>query len=274
MLPSNRAQNPLSNGAQFPLLVRDTEMPSITFPINLASIGINYTIDSGHCDFNEIARQLIKCYASDLTLQSVYGQSDKSINGTYFGVPNLLGFNILQRIGKASLYGQIFKVLYNSPGASSHGQEYIAKFQRVDNNGFNTAANIVSEGITQYIISTTTKEKNHHDCKYAPELRGILHVDVYDAGIMVPYIVHIQEVVNGETLGDIIKTNINMSANVHPYFIMIARKLDRLWDLYQFNHGDFHAVNTMFQRVYDQYGRELLSPRLIDVGFSRMDVNG
>ena len=113
----------------------------------------------------------------------------------------------------------------------------------------------LKEGIINHIISASTNIDIHEDCQYAPTIHEMFLLR-YGHNTYGCYIV------------DEYTKSINTITITKPAIIQISRKLDRLWELYQFNHGDSHSGNFLFYNA----GPGSYSYVLTDFGFSELTL--
>ena len=233
-------------GAPAPILEKyDTQtLPGKNFPFNLNSIGINHTINN----FNDIT-QIHNTEIEHVRIHvNHFGGGGSIMDNSNVRVK----YNILNEISRGA-YGVVYRI--------SDPLDNTIYCCKVQNYGSGTAGiKILKEAIVQHIIYETSKNNDHYDCIYTPKVYKV-YMDIVGKKIII-----IQEYLqNARTLNDIIESNLaSRLANYNPYFIRITRKLQNLWRLYNFNHGDFHAGNILI--VND-------NPKLIDFGRSSVTIN-
>lgn len=222
------------------LETRNTQtMPGLEFPLDLTPIGIQKQI----FNFNElkttplaeIPKALIKTHS--IGANTITDASGKKL------------YEIGVKLGEPSAFGTLYKI------KDAEDREYCCKIQDISFE--NPLEKQLGEAVIQHILYETTKHKNHYDCPYAPQLIHIYRLSETK-------LILIQELVKGNTLDKIVSDNLTAKGGfLTNKLIRIARKLQNLWRLYEFNHGDFHFGNVMF------IGE---SPRLIDFGRSALAI--
>jgi hypothetical protein len=224
----------------------DTQtLPRIAFPINLNTIGINRTINSfndidiiRHTEIEQVILNIL--HFGGGTIRDHTNTRDRyTINAPPIG---------------SGAYGAVYRIT----GVTT-GQTFCCKVQTYGRGA--AGYKILKEAIIQHIIYETTKNNNHYDCIYTPKVYKVC-IDTTTKKIII-----IQELLqNARTLDDIVRNNLARGLGINdPYFIRIARKLQNLWRLYDFNHGDFHAGNILIANG---------NPKLIDFGRSSVTING
>jgi serine/threonine protein kinase len=232
------------NPPPIPLEIFDTQtIPGVTFPIDLNPININYTLNNFQDIYNINIGHLKKAHIQ-------YNRFIKP-----FQITSAVDGSVLYKINVClghGAYGKVYTIT-----DTTTGNEVCCKIQ--DPVGNNPINKIIKESVVQYILYQTTKNNDHYDCVYTPEIYKFFYDD------MNAQVIIIQELIKGGvTFANLISDNLAQNASFHtPVLIRIARKLQNLWRLYEFNHGDFHSANILIING---------NPRLIDFGRSAMRI--
>jgi hypothetical protein len=180
------------------------------------------------------------------------------LNITIEGIPYTDGILV-----GSGAYGFVYSFKLNG----SANRNICIKFQLLDDE--HKKDSFVKEGIINHIIYESTKYNTHTDCQYTPEFRKMFKIELPlygDTGYKIGnyyFGMYIVQLCNGDYNSLITDPGFSNS----NAFMQLARKLDRLWELYNFNHGDFHAKNSLF--IGSGANRQIL---LTDFGFSAITL--
>ena len=268
---------------------RDRPITEITLPLDLNPIGIKHilTLDS---DIDRLYQQNVISGIRNMENINIF----EGYNGLYIEIPrdpaqeyqpyltleNGVRYKLIRFIGSGA-YGFIYEC------SDDAGNSYIMKFQVLDSNYPGRLAylsptssivltNFIKEAIVHHVLYESTKDGG---CPYVPQLHYVSTVvtireDRYmDAIPTLVGIYVIQKCKHDLTseLEDITETTGNRHISdeyLRTPIIQLARKLDRLWEVYRFNHCDLHTGNIL---VDAPEGRDV-SYKLNDFGFSQLTI--
>jgi hypothetical protein len=235
----------------------DTPLPALT-EVNITSlIGTHFRFTNARGNIDQIVR-LLKRTTLRLPIVAWFPLLHTYIGSTFTFERNT--YTIVDRIGDPSVYGTLFKI-------KKGNQEYVLKLQP-DIPGAQSKEKNVIEGLIQHIVYESTKERNHFDCAYAPKMYGIFIMDIQSGNLNGVYTAYIQEKLTN-TVKFFVQGKALSEPEITVEFVKLARKLQNLWAMYEFNHCDFHGGNAM----YIEEGTTK-SWRIIDFGKSLMKFNG
>jgi serine/threonine protein kinase len=227
-------------------------LPGIQLPFSFSSIGIPFTWISGTTLVDSIFHQLEEIQQAFQLVRIPVG--DRIIpTGSVFHLGGI-SYTLFRRMGCDSSFGQVYSI------KDTQGTEYVCKLQPIRTR--HHQIQVLREYAIQHIVYETTKDPNtHEDCPYAPRIYKVARALIQGGW----YSVCIQEKLNGGTFSDILFTQNPSYESVVAIVVKVARKLQNLWRLYQFNHCDLHTDNVMIHNgnVY-----------LIDFGKSNLRVGG
>jgi len=237
---------------------RDTRLPEITsVEMNTIVGGVAPCIFTNSPADIPAVRGRIQTLGDRLTFgYDLTGKLDR-LDGTFSF--NGKTYTCGDKIGERSAFGNLFNI------TDTAGNEYILKMQ--GNND-----DMLREIIVQHILFESTKFKNHVDCPYVPQIFAVFIANVLERGNSVSNLCFIQQKLTNTLKYYIANNYPGDIRGIEPRkeaFIRIARKLNNLWEMYKFNHCDFHSGNQMY---IEQDGR--VSWRLIDFGQSLLEFNG
>jgi hypothetical protein len=243
----------------------DTQLQGIAFPIDLRPIGIDRQVQNAaqlNAINNIASLQLATFNSGNPVKKTLIGEYNivHNINPLLPTTITVNGqtYNIEARIGNPSAYGIVHRIRQG-------GTTYCIKFQRVapaDIDPDRRVTNYIKEASLQHILYEKTKYNNHYDCPYVPRVIRVFYFQDTVGGENNYWIGYIQELYgNVRTLSDLITDNVNYNGTRE--LILVARKLQNLWIMNQFNHGDLHGGNILCIRNGGGY-----SVRLIDFGKS------
>lgn len=238
----------------------DTPLPALTEVDITSLIGTPYIFRNIPGSIDAIAGQLKRItlrvpILSRIASLQTYRGSTFTFEGNRYRIVDILG--------DPSAYGTLFKI-------KNGNQEYVLKIQKAMPGMLTEQKNII-EGLIQHIVYESTKDRNHFDCAYAPKIYGIFKMDIYSGKLDGVYTAYIQEKLTN-TVGSFVAVNTSAASehSITTEFVKLARKLQNLWVMYQFNHCDFHSGNAMY---VEDISRNK-SWRIIDFGKSLMNFNG
>ena len=242
----------------------DTPLRGLTFPINLRPIGIDREL-TNFADIGAIGLGMLQGIQLNnfavVRVPDGYGGHNNRIQfrNAEAGGANI--GNFISAIGDVSTFGML---------ASITGGKCI-KLQKIGGHG-QSLQDYLREIIIQFIFYESTKYNNHYDCPYVPKVYGVYRFN-RPASWPAPaetWIAYVQEYYeHGRTINNRID-NARNTFDGTTELILTARKLQNLWSMYQFNHGDFHPGNIMC--INPPGGGT--SIRIIDFGKSIINING
>lgn len=263
---------PLTLGPYTPDVKRDNgNLVEIKLPYDLRPMGIPHILTQTNLLNNAFTNRLYKSITDipdrDCTFfaKQVHGgirlNNNQNVFDTSITIDGVI-YNGGEHVG-SGVSGFVYKF---KTGASAR-HTVCLKFQLLEtDDSINT---FIKEGIIHHILYESTKYNTHTDCQYVPEFKKISRIKMklqdlygyssrtYNFGI---YIVQLCE-------GDY--DSISNKKKTNEYAIMqISRKLDRLWELYKFNHCDFHAKNSLY--INDSVGN--IGFLLNDFGYSAITL--
>lgn len=182
-----------------------------------------------------------------------------------------LRFTLLNFIGEGA-YGYVFKARMDTGEKSI---EVAIKFQGSDTD--KQKEEIIKEILIQHYIHRATSYNNHDDCSYTGQIYTVgfvKHMLTYGKTIDICIIVMELAMIDlWGFLKSVSKTD--QTTYAKNACLLLARKLNNLWETYEFNHCDFHSANVLLfynTALHDPLHLHSYYVKLADFGFSQLKI--